>query len=121
MASRSAALPRATAPGHVVEPGFPGVAEAQCLSDTCGAVPPALCLPGEAPLVLPPLWERMGGSLGVRRAEAGSSVPVPWRPVSVTAPAGGDGVCSAAPPSGAGTSPSPPLVAWNVGYLSTWD
>lgn len=30
-------------------------------------------------------------SLGVRRAEAGSSVPIPWCPVAVTAPAGGGG------------------------------
>lgn len=72
--------------------------------------------------MLQPLWERMGVSLGVRRAEAGSSVPIPWCPVTVTAPArGGDEVCSAAPPSGTGTGPSPSLVAWNVGYLSTWD
>lgn len=42
----------------MVEPGFPGVAEAQCLSDTCGAVLPTLCLLREAPLcALAPVGE----------------------------------------------------------------
>lgn len=63
-------------------------------------------------------WGCPWGSEGQRQARRCPSRGAPL--LSQHLP-GGDEVCSAAPPSGTGTGPSPSLVAWNVGYLSTWD
>lgn len=83
----------------MVEPGFPGVAEAQCLSDTCGAVLPTLCLLGEAPLCAPaPVGEDGGVPGGQKgRGRLVGAHPVVPRYCHSTCQGGGRGVFCSTP------------------------